>query len=165
MVSAGLVLLVGVLGLGLSAPVLYPSLGPTAYLLVHDASHRNARFYNIVVGHFLGLGFGVLAVVLFGYQDTPGLFFPSVHLTVGRVAAAVLAFGLTVMIALWLRASHPPAGSTALVIVLGGFHVAAQTILAIAAGIVAMALAGEILRRLKLIGVPASASPISPGPG
>ena len=165
LVSAGLILLVGVLGLGLNAPLLYPSLGPTAYLLVHDAHHRSARFYDIVAGHFIALASGLLAVHVFGYENAPSIFDPASHLAAMRVVAAVVALALTVMLALWVRASHPPAGATALVIVLCGFHATLQGLLAIIAGIIAMALAGEALRRLKLIGVPASASLISPGPG
>ena len=151
-VSASLILVVGAIGLVLNRPWLYPSLGPTAYLLVEDANHRSAGFYTTVVGHWMALVSGIVAAVLFGLQHSPGVFSPGGHLTAGRVEAAGLALALTLVVSSRLRALHPPSGSTAMIVVLGGFRVALPEVVAVAGGVVAIASFGEFLRRTHLVG-------------
>lgn len=150
--SASLIFLVGLIGLSLHEPWLYPSLGPSAYLMIHDPDRPSASFYNTVVGHLTALASGVLAAVLFGLNHAPGIFAPAGHLTPARVAGAGIALGLTFLLAGALRASHPPAGSTAMIVVLGGLRVTAGTILAVTAGVLALAGAGEALRAFGLAG-------------
>ena len=151
MVSASLILLVGLIGMVLDRPWLYPSLGPTAYLLVQDAHQRTASFHNTVFGHLSALGSGIAAALLFGLQHSPGIFAPGGHLTIGRVEAAGLALALTLLVSALLDAMHPPAGSTAMIVVLGGFRVSFPEVIAVSGGIVAIASFGELLRRTHLI--------------
>jgi H+/Cl- antiporter ClcA len=72
------------------------------------------------VGHFLGAGCGFLAVLAVQAQRTPAA--ASHQLAVARVWAAALAVVLTALTSLLLRASHPPAVATTLIVALGGFQ-------------------------------------------
>jgi len=64
LVEAGLVLAMSAIGWASNQPLIFPSLGPTAYELVEQAHLASARTYNIVVGHLSGLDCGFLAVYL-----------------------------------------------------------------------------------------------------
>ena len=66
-----------------------------------------------------------------------------------RVWASVIAMALTLLAQIPLRASHPPAASTALLISLGGFSLDRRSLGILTAGILLTALTGEALRRLR----------------
>lgn len=128
-------LIVGIIGLLAHQPWIFPSLGPTAFLQVETPEQPTARFYNTVVGHFLGLGAGYLSVALVGAQTAP-VVLSTQHLTPIRVWAAVLAVGLNVLGGLLLKASHPPAAATTLLVALGGFEMTVQGALTVVAGVI-----------------------------
>jgi CBS-domain-containing membrane protein len=65
------------------------------------------------------------------------------------VAAATLAIGLTALAGIILRASHPPAAATTLLVALGAISTASQ-ILATIVGVLIVAVAGEFIRRYRL---------------
>jgi hypothetical protein len=56
--EGGLVLAVAAIGLATNQPLIFASLGPTAYELVEQPRLPSARPYNIIVGHLIGLGAG-----------------------------------------------------------------------------------------------------------
>jgi HPP family len=148
LIVGGLALLAGILlGKGAGLAWLFPSLGPTAYLQAESPAHPSARFYNTVVGHAVGLAAGFVGVfVTFSYFDPVVLV--SHELTWGRVLAAAIALALTVMVCLLLKASHPPAGATTLLVALGAFKI--EDILTVAAGVLIIGAAGELFRRMRL---------------
>lgn len=147
--AGGLMLMVGTIGLLAHQPWLFPSLGPTAFLQVETPEQPTARFYNTVVGHFLGLGAGYLSVALLGAQTAPAVLLTH-QLTSIRVGAAVLAVTLNMLGGLLLKASHPPAAATTLLVALGGFEMNVHGALTVVAGVIIVATAGEALRRIRL---------------
>jgi len=148
--AAGLLILaVGGAGLLLHQPLLFPSLGPTAFLQTETPDQPSARFFNVVVGHLLGLLSGFLAVWMFGLTNAPSVL--STHdLTPARVWASALAVALTLLAGLFLSASHPPAAATTLLASLGGFPPTWHTTVTVLSGVLVVALLGEGLRRLRL---------------
>lgn len=113
-----LILVVGLVGLAARQPWLFPSLGSTAFLLVENPQLPSARFYNLIVGHLVGLGAGFLAVTLLGAGDAPAVLSTN-ELTPIRVWASVLAVVLNMLGVLLLKASHPPSAATTLLVALG----------------------------------------------
>lgn len=98
-------------------PFVFPSLGPTAFLLFYTPLQPAACPRNTVCGHAIGAGSGYLALVLFGLTDAaPAL---ASGVTGARVAAAALSLGLTSGAMVWGRVPHPPAGATTLIVSLG----------------------------------------------
>jgi hypothetical protein len=147
--SAGLMLLVGLIGLLVNQPWLFPSLGPTVFLQVETPEQRSAKFYNVVMGHLLGLAAGFLSVALLHAAAAPPVL-STHHLTAVRVWAAALAVGLNMLGGILLNASHPPAAATTLLVALGGFEMTLQGTLTVVAGVIIVAIAGEALRRVRL---------------
>ncbi len=147
--AGGLMLIVGVLGILFDQPWLFPSLGPTAFLQAEVPDHRMARFRNTVLGHLIGLGTGYLAVFLLHAEDASSVLATG-HLTPVRIAAAALAVGLTILAGILLRASHPPASATTLLVALGGFRLTLHDALTVSAGVLIVATLGEFLRRVRL---------------
>ena len=128
-------------------PWLFPSLGPTAYLQVETPELKSARFYNTIVGHYVGIGAGLVGIAIFGLWSTPSVLV-SHHLLPAWVGAAAIAIFLTIIINMFLRSSHPPAAATTLLVSLGAFRTPSQ-ISALIAGVLIVAIVGEIFRKIR----------------
>lgn len=98
-------------------PFVFPSLGPTAFLLFYTPLAPAASPRNTLAGHLIGAGAGYLALVVFGLTNDPPALATSV--TGARVGAAALSLGLTSGLMVWARVPHPPAGATTLIVSLG----------------------------------------------
>jgi CBS-domain-containing membrane protein len=113
-VSIGLMTLAAVIT---GAPFVFPSLGPTAFLLFYTPLAPTACPRNTLAGHAIGAAAGYLALVMFGLQHAgPAL---SAGVTPSRVGAAAISLGLTSGVMVWARVPHPPAGATTLIVSLG----------------------------------------------
>ncbi len=146
---AGLMGAAGLFGLAVGQPWLFPSLGPTAFLQAESPEQPSSTFRATVIGHAVGLAAGFAAVYAFGLQDAPSVMATS-QLTFARVAASVLAVGLTMLGKTCFKASHPPAAATTLLISLGGLKATASEAAAVAAGVLIVAALGEGVRRVRL---------------
>jgi len=98
-------------------PFVFPSLGPTAYLLFFTPLGRTSSPRNTVFGHAIGLVCGYAAFAATGagalpFGEHPGIFWP-------RVLAAALSLSATGAFMVILDVSHPPAGATTLIVSLG----------------------------------------------
>lgn len=98
------------------APFLFPSLGPTAFLLFYTPTVPAASPRNTVYGHLIGVLAGYLALTLTGLRDTP----PDLtDITWARLWASAVALGLTCGLMPLLGVAHPPAAATTLIVALG----------------------------------------------
>jgi hypothetical protein len=147
-VAALTLLVVGALGVIAGRPWLGPSLGPSAVLVAVSPAHPTARGYNVLVGHLGGLLAGFAAVLVVGAVNEPVVLATGI-LTWPRVAAAVIAIALTVIVGMVVRASHPPAAATTLLVALGTVATL-DTALAVLAGVALVAVLGELIRRVRL---------------
>ncbi|HKD79517.1 MAG TPA: HPP family protein [Candidatus Angelobacter sp.] len=98
-------------------PFVFPSLGPTAYLLFFSPLGKTSSPRNIVLGHAIALACGYAAFALTGAGAVPfgvhqGIFWP-------RILAAALSLSSTGALMVLLDVSHPPAGATTLIVSLG----------------------------------------------
>jgi CBS-domain-containing membrane protein len=99
------------------SPFVFPSLGPTAYLLFFSPLAEASSPRNTILGHAIGLICGYAAFSLTGAANLPfgmhaGIYGP-------RILAAALSLSTTGAFMVLLRASHPPAGATTLIVSLG----------------------------------------------
>ena len=142
---------VGATGYWAGLPWLFPSLGPTIFLQVHKPGQSSAKLYNVVVGHAAGIVAAIVGVLILGAGSAPPVL-SSNELSWPRIWASVIAMGATLLIQVPLKASHPPAAATALLVSLGGFSLAWRDMGVLTAGILIVALLGEGLRRLRTAG-------------
>ena len=144
--AAGLILFVGLTAYVASEPWLFPSLGPTAYLLAAYPDLPSSRPYNCLMGHFVGIVSGFAAVAVFNAWDSPIV--PLNDVSLPRLGAATLAIGLTVFVNHLLRSGHPPAAATTLLVALGALQGAWSPGI-IAVGVILLVAVGEPLKRLR----------------
>lgn len=145
--EAALLAIVGCAGWLSHQPMIFTSLGPTAYEIVETPDRRSAKPYSVIVGHLAGVVSGYLSLLVTGaWWALP----VSSHGVVPqRIGAACLAAALTVLLTLLLHASQPAALSTTLLIALGSMQ-QPKDALVIMAAVLLMALIGEPLRALRL---------------
>lgn len=98
-------------------PFVFPSLGPTAYLLFFSPLAKTCSPRNTIFGHAIGIVCGYAAFAVTGagalpFGVHPGIFWP-------RIMAAALSLSATGALMVLLGVSHPPAGATTLIISLG----------------------------------------------
>lgn len=147
--AAALIIIVGALGVYANQPLLFPSLGPTAFLQVEDPELRSGRFYNTVVGHLIGLCAGLAAVFLFHANRAASPMATDV-LAPSRILASTVAVALTIAFGILLKASHPPACATTLLFALGGFAPTLRVVVIVLAGVLLIGVVGELRRRFRL---------------
>ena len=109
--------LLALLALVSGNPFVFPSLGPTTYLLFFSPLAKASSPRNTIFGHAIGILCGYGAFVITGagalpFGVHPGIFWP-------RILAAALSLSATGALMVLLGVSHPPAGATTLIISLG----------------------------------------------
>ncbi len=139
-------------------PLLFASLGPTAFELIEAPKRQTARAWNVIAGHAIGLlsGFAALEVTHAWAAPAVGGGAP----VLARVWAAVLAVVVTVFGTLLVRATQPAAISTSLLVSLGTMQ-RGRDVFFILGSVVLMVVAARPLRRLR---VAEDAEDEQPGP-
>ena len=145
--EAFLIFIAAIVGWASHQPLVFASLGPTAYELIETPQRRSAQPYSVFVGHLLGVGAGYAAIFLFGCWSVAPV--SSSGVPFARIWAAVVAVALTAFLTLLLRASQPAALSTTLLISLGLMQAPRDAGL-LMGGVVLMIAFGEPLRLLRL---------------
>jgi HPP family len=159
--EGGLVLALAAIGWATNQPLIFASLGPTAYELVELPQLPSAKAYNIIVGHLIGLGAGFLAVYLVNAWAAPNVLATGV-VSARRIWAVAISAALTTLVSLVLKAGQPAALATALLVSLGAMQTRRDAI-AIVAGVLLITAIGEPLRGLRL--KHSAIRPIKPIPG
>jgi len=132
-------------------PFVFPSLGPTAFLLFYTPMLPAASPRNTLAGHAIGAAAGYLALAVFGLLHDPPALASSV--TAARAGAAGLSLGLTSGAMVWAGVPHPPAGATTLIVSLGILREPEQlAVLMVAVGL--LVLQGFAINRLAGIAYP-----------
>lgn len=145
--EALLILIAGLAGWVTHQPLIFASLGPTAYELIETPHRRSAQPYSVFAGHLTAIGAGYLALFVTRAWYVPAVSTNGVPFL--RIWSAVVAVALTVLVTLLVRASQPAALSTSLLIALGLMQRPRDAAIILTA-VVLMILVGEPLRLLRL---------------
>jgi CBS-domain-containing membrane protein len=145
-ISAILILIAGAVTLATGQPWLFAALGPTAVVIASSPGQPSSRFHSVVVGHLAALLCGWMVVVLVGAPASGAM----TDIGVARVWASAMAVAVTTLVQPSLRAYHPPAAATALLITLGAYHLTWKNSLSMMGGVVIVALMGEWFQRIRL---------------
>src|SRR6266571_7945538 len=141
------------------SPFIFPSLGPTAFLFFYTPTAPAASPRNTLIGHAVGAIAGYFSLVVTGLTMAgPALV---VGVTWPRVIAAALSLGLTAGLMVLLKATHPPAGATTLIISLGLLTHPLQLLLLMGA-VVLLTIQAFVINRLAGIPYPLWNPPAEP---
>ncbi len=147
-ISIGIMAMVAVVT---GSPFIFPSLGPTAFLFFYTQTAPTASPRNALIGHTIGVVAGYFSLVVTGLTMAgPAL---STGVTWPRVIAAALSLGLTSGLMVLLKAPHPPAGATTLIISLGILTQPRQLIILLLA-VVMLTVQAFVINRLAGIDYP-----------
>ncbi|MDT7570715.1 MAG: hypothetical protein QOE05_889 [Actinomycetota bacterium] len=123
----------GAVGKLFTQPMLFPSLGPILLVMLDKPLSPTGRVRNSLLANGAALLAGYGALALFGLLDHKNVVQEGI--TGPRIAAAALSLAVTGLVAHLLKAQHPPAGATTLIVSLGVLH-RPQQLVAMAAAIV-----------------------------
>lgn len=98
-------------------PFVFPSLGPTAFLFFFTPDSPTSSPRHSLLGHAIGIVCGYAALAVTGLDHSPPAMVTGINLQ--RDLAAALSLALTGALMILLKAAHPPAGATTLIISLG----------------------------------------------
>jgi len=140
----------GALAWALDEPLVFPSLGATAFLFFETPMAEVASPRNTLIGHYVGAAVATLWLFVFGLQDNPSALVEG--FSAGRAAAVALSVACTGGLLRLLRAAHPPAGATTVIVSAGLLHTAHQ-LAALAAGVALLTATAHVMNRV--LGVPA----------
>jgi CBS-domain-containing membrane protein len=146
---------------GTGAPFLFPSLGPTAFLVFYMPMHPSSSPRNTLLGHLVGVAAGYVSLRLFGLADQPSALLEGVSLA--RVGAAALSLALTNGGMVWARVPHPPAGATTLIVSLGLMSAPFQ-LGVLLLGVTLLVAQGFVINRIAGIEYPLWAARVRPRP-
>lgn len=141
---------VGVAAYFTGQPLLYPSLGPTAFLQAEYPFHRSSRFRDTTLGHFIGIVAGLTAVLVLGARGEPRLGL-NVHASPLRVGAAALTVTLVILLQMGFKVSNPPSAGTGLLFALGYFQPRLIDVAEVMAGVIFLAVFGALIRHVRSI--------------
>lgn len=117
LVASGVSLaVIGVLAMVTHRPWVFPSLGPTAFIVFASPLAQAASPRSVFFGHLVGVIAGALALLAFGLYSMP----PDLQdVSWQRIGAVVFAVGLTLAVMTWLDVAHAPAAATTMIVALG----------------------------------------------
>ncbi|MFG2076276.1 HPP family protein [Nonomuraea maritima] len=110
------IFLMAIIAYNTGAPFVFPSLGPTAFLLFYRPLAAASAPHNALVGHLIGILAGWFSLAVTGLLSVP----PDLEkIDWQRILACAIALGLTCGLMPIFQAAHPPAGATTLIVSLG----------------------------------------------
>jgi CBS-domain-containing membrane protein len=149
----GSLLIIGLSGTwawAVKEPLIFPSLGATAFLIFETPMAEIGSPRNTLIGHGVGVLAGAFALAVTGLLSAPSVYVSGV--TPARIAAIALAVALTGGILRVVRSAHPPAGATT-IIVASGLLAKPVQMLDVIVGVLLLTAAGWGVNHL--LGVPA----------
>src|SRR4051794_488241 len=149
----GSLVTIGICGLmawWLDEPFLFPSLGATCFLMFETPLAEVSSTRNAVLGHMVGAAVAFFWLWVFDLIGEPSAIIQG--FTGDRVAAIALSLGFTGLILRLIRAAHPPAGATTVIVSLGLLSTGHQMFI-LFCGVLIIVIPGGITTRL--LGVPA----------
>ncbi|NUO63342.1 MAG: HPP family protein [Gemmatimonadaceae bacterium] len=145
-VAAMLIVVCGSLGFWMKQPWLFAGIGPTAFLLASNPGHETARFRAVFLGHLTAIACGYLAILILGAGDAPALLSKP---PLARVWASAFGLAMLAFVQPQLKAWHPPAAATLLLVTMGAYRMTNKTPLALMCGVLVVAVVAEALARLR----------------
>ena len=124
-IAVGIITMVAFLA---KLPLIFPPLGPSAFILFHTPMSVTASPRTVILSHTMAVAAGLLSLRLVGMIcPETDLFDPSV-MNWYRVLVISLSMGITCVMMIIMRCEHPPAAGSALIAAMGYLGNAAQIV-------------------------------------
>ena len=143
----------GLLAWALDEPLVFPSLGATAFLFFETPMAEVASIRNTIIGHSVAVAVAFVWLEVFGLVGDPSAI--ETGFTADRVACIALSLAFTGGILRLLRAAHPPAGATTVIVSIGLLTTVDELAILLAGVVALLSVAAWSLNRA--LGVPAPA--------
>jgi hypothetical protein len=140
----------GLLAWALDEPLVFPSLGATAFLFFETPMAEVASPRNTIIGHYVGAAIAYVWLLGFGLADAPSAL--EAGFTGDRVACVALSLACTGGLLRLFRAARPPAGATTVIVSIG-LLTTVDELAVLLAGVLILSVAAWSLNRA--LGVPA----------
>jgi hypothetical protein len=142
----------------LKEPLLFPSLGATAFLMFETPMAEVSSPRNAVIGHYVAGAVAYFWLYVFDLVGQPSAIMTG--FTEQRAAAVALSVAFTGFILRLIRSAHPPAGATTVIVSVGLLHNSHQMII-LALGVLLVVIPAGIINRLLGVPAPLWTSPFS----
>ena len=147
-----LIAILGVLTWPSGLPALFPSLGPSAFVLAMFPESEASNPKRVIGSHVLGVIAGFLAYHLFAQGIVvTGQIPPFSTVSLRLAVSSVVAIVLTVVAMLYFGIRHPPACATTLIVALGLLPTLFDSIIIIGAVVIIVGVQKLLLRIDQLI--------------
>lgn len=147
-----LIAILGVLTWASGLPALFPSLGPSAFVLAMFPESEASNPKRVIGSHVLGVIAGFLAYHLFAQGIVvTGQIPPFSTVSLRLAVSSVVAIVLTVVAMLYFGIRHPPACATTLIVALGLLPTLFDSIIIIGAVAIIVGVQKLLLRIDQLI--------------
>jgi CBS domain-containing membrane protein len=143
--------LLSLVALATGTPFVFPSLGPTAFLFFFDPRAPSASPHHAVIGHAIGILCGYGSLVLLHLEHSGSAL--ALGMDGRRVLAAALSLAATGALMILLKAAHPPAGATTLIVSLGAIAQPSHLVV-IEVALVLLVLQAIVINRLAGLDFP-----------
>jgi hypothetical protein len=147
-VSAMLIVAVGAIGSWMKQPWLFAALAPTILMVAANPGHETTTFRAIVVGHLAAIACAYLGLLMLNAAAAPTMLQTRI-VPFPRIWASAAALAMLAIVMPQLKAFHPPAAATALLVTLGAYRMTGKTPLALIGGVVVVAVIAEGLHRFR----------------
>lgn len=136
--------IIGTVAMLTHEPWVFPSLGPTAFILFAAPFSAQASPRNAISGHLIGIGAGALSLALFGLLSVA----PDLEdVSIERISAVTLALALTLSVMVWVGVPHAPAAATAMIVALGVLQTP-KDFAVMTLAVIALVIIGAVINRV-----------------
>lgn len=109
-------------------PLLFPQLGPSAFILFHTPMAATASPRNVILAHSLAVLSGLFSLWIVGVIFPETGLFDSAVMNWYRILAIALTMGLIGILMVITKSVHPPAAASALIAAMGYLEHVAQVL-------------------------------------
>jgi CBS-domain-containing membrane protein len=128
-------------------PLLFPQLGPSAFILFYTPMSERASPRNVIVSHVISVLAGLMFLWFFATLYPGNYLFDPAVMNGHRIVVIALTMGFSCVTMVLLQCVHPPAAASALIAAMGYLQTAEQ-VLGIIAAVILIVLAAIVFNRL-----------------
>ena len=147
MAGATALAIISILAYLTELPLLFPPLGPSAFILFYTPMSKSACPRNVITSHLISVLAGLMLLWIFATLDPGSNLLDPAVMNGHRILVIALAMGFSCVGMVLLKCVHPPAAASALIAAMGYLENVEQ-ILGIIAAVILIVLAAILFNRV-----------------